>query len=191
MIGTAIRLVLAPRTRLAALAAAPVPLKELYRDWVMPLAAIPAVAGFVGAAVVGYALPLAHGAARVNPFAALVGATVGWALSVLLVPVLGLAVAALAPRFDTPADTDAATRLVAYAFTPVWLAGAALALPPLAGLAVLGLWGAMVFHAGLPAFLPTPEARRTGFTVAAVCCGVIGFAVVGSLLRLMVPGAYR
>ena len=28
-------------------------------------------AGFVGAAVVGYALPLAHGAARVNPFAAL------------------------------------------------------------------------------------------------------------------------
>jgi len=191
MIGRAIRLVLAPQARLAALAAAPVPLKELYRDWVMPLAAIPAVAGFVGAAVVGYALPLAHGAARVNPFAALVGATVGWALSVLLVPVLGLAVATLAPRFDTPTDKDAATRLVAYAFTPVWLAGAALALPPLAGLAVLGLWGAVVFHAGLPAFLPTPEARRTGFTVAAVCCGVIGFAVAGSLLRMMVPGAYR
>ena len=124
-------------------------------------------------------------------FPALVGAAVGWALSVLLVPVLGLAVSARAPRFDTPPDTDAATRLVAYAFTPVWLAGAALALPPLAGLAVLGLWGAVVFHAGLPAFLPTPEARRTGFTVAAVCCGIIGFAVAGALLRMMVPGAYR
>jgi hypothetical protein len=91
--------------------------------------------------------------------------------------VLGMLVNTMAPSFGTIRNENAAFKLVAYASTPVWVAGFLTLIPQLLPLAVLAGFGytGYLFYLGCQAMMETPEEKALKFSIASV---VTWFAIV-------------
>jgi hypothetical protein len=146
----------------------------LYKSYIMPMAAIPAVSMFIGLGVIG-----APFLGRFGIVTAL-GSAIWTYLASLATPMIGaVVVEKLAPRFRSSGSTDAALRLVAYASTPVWVAGVLYLLLYLAPLVLAGaVYAAYLFYLGLPAMMKTHPEQAVPYTVVSV----IIFLVVGIAL---------
>jgi hypothetical protein len=122
----------------------------LVTGYVLPLATVSAIAGFVGGSLVGYTLPLL-GTYRVPLSAGLAAAVFGVVMAVVGVFVMSLIINALAPTFAAEKNGDQAIKVAAYSFTPAWVAGVFMILPTLGVLATLGgLYGLYLLYLGLP-----------------------------------------
>jgi hypothetical protein len=146
----------------------------LYKSYIMPMAAIPAVSMFIGLGVIG-----APFLGRFGIVTAL-GSAIWTYLASLATPMIGaVVVEKLAPRFRSSGSTDAALRLVAYASTPVWVAGVLYLLLYLAPLVLAGaVYAVYLFYLGLPAMMKTHPEQAVPYTVVSV----IIFLVVGIAL---------
>jgi len=160
---------------------------ELYLKYILPLAAIGPIASFVGVSLLGYQVPFL-GALRVPVTAGLAMAVVSYVLGLVGVYVFALVVDALAPRFGGTSDPARALRLVAYSFTPAWLAGVLFALPALGVLALLaGLYGIYLLYRGLPIMMKSPADKSLPYTVVSVI-GAIVIQVFISLTSSSIAG---
>ena len=90
----------------------------LYRNYILILAAIPSVCLFVSLGVFG-----APYIGRLGMGGALGGAITAYVRTLVSVLIAAVIVEKLAPTFGSRGDTAQALKLVAYACTPVWLAG--------------------------------------------------------------------
>lgn len=146
---------------------------ELYLKYILPLAAIGPIASFVGVSILGYEVPFL-GALRVPIAAGLAMAVASYVLALIGVYVFALVVDTLAPRFGGTNDLPRALRLVAYSFTPAWLAGVLLALPALGVLALLaGLYGIYLLYRGLPVLMKSDVGRALPYTALSVVCAIV------------------
>lgn len=162
--------------------------ERLYREYIAVLAAIPAVAGLVGGAIIGG--PGLFGWSRTPMVAGLVGAIVGYLLALAGVYIAAVVVDKLAPTFDSQPNPMQALKLVAYAYTPSWLAGMAYLIPGLGTLVALlgGLYAIYLFYLGLPVMMKTPEAKVIPYMlVAAVVIIVISFVMMMVVGLAMAP----
>jgi hypothetical protein len=153
---------------------------DLLKNYALPLAAIGAVAGFIGSCLVGvsvlgysYRAPIATG---------LISAVVGLALSLVMVYVLGLIIDALAPQFGAEKNKSQALKVAVYSFTPGWVAGALRILPSLGILALIAMcYGIYVMYLGLQQVMKAPKEKAVTYTVVVVACG-IGLSIVVGLV---------
>jgi hypothetical protein len=120
------------------------------------LAAIPALARFVGSSLVGGYAPLLSGLGH---------ALAHYVLGFVLVYGLAMVANALAPSFDLQKDFSKALRLIVYSYTPVWLASIFLVVPGLSFLSIVGVYGVYVLWLGLPVMMHTPPRRRLPYAV--------------------------
>jgi len=151
---------------------------NLFPEYVVYLAAIPAIAGFIGASVIGVSVP-GLGTIRVPLFAGLLGAVIGYLMSFVVVYVVAVIVDLLAPKFGAQKNFPNALKLAVYSHTPAWLAGIFLLIPGLRFLTVLGLYGVYLLWTGLPRLMKAPPDRALGYLVtAAVCAIAIAFAAL-------------
>ena len=142
------------------------------------LAAIPAVAGFIGFSAVGVAL--ADGTIlRVPVLLGLLGALFGYVMSFVTVYVLAFAANLLAPRFGGQRNFPAALKLIVYSYTPVWITGVFLLLPGLRFLAVLAIYGIYPLYEGLPRLMRVPQERALAYTAMIVVCALVVRALIG------------
>lgn len=158
----------------------------IYLGYLVFLAAIPAVAGFIGYSLVGVG---AFGISmRVPIVQGLVSMVVGYALSLAMVFVMALVANALAPRFGGQAQMPKAFQLIAYGATAGWLGGVFSILPSLAMLGVLAaLYSVYLIYRGVPVLMRVPQARAVGYTAALIVCGVVAALVVGLVTSLITP----
>ncbi len=178
-------ILLTPRTEWPAIDAEPAGIGDIYRAYVIPLAAIPAVAGFVGLSVVG--LELAElGTVRIPFFPGLMTAILQFGLSLALVYVMGAIINGLAPTFGGTQNTIAAFKVAAYSYTPAWLAGIFSLIPSLAFLGILGLYSLYLLYLGLPALMRTPADKSIVYTAVVVLAGLVLNLVVASLVGTLV-----
>ena len=153
-------ILLRPRQTWPTIAAEPATAATIYRNWVLILAAIPAVATFIGWSLIGggmfgisYRVPLATG---------IVQLVVGYLLSLLAVYVLALIVNALAPTFHGSKDFIAALKVVAYGSTAGFVGGIFSLLPPLAWLGLLAaFYSIYLIYTGLPVLMRCPPAKAS------------------------------
>ena len=159
---------------------------DIYIGYLVFLAAIPALAGFVGYSLVGVG---AFGiSVRVPIVQGLVGMVVGYAMSLAMVLVMALVANALAPRFGGQAQLPKAFQLIAYGATAGWLGGVFSVLPSLAMLGVLAaLYSVYLIYRGVPVLMRVPQARAVGYTAALIVCGVLAAIVVGLVTSLVTP----
>lgn len=150
------------------------------------LAAIPAVAGFIGYSLVGAG---AFGfSVRVPIVQGLVGMVVGYALSLTMVLVMALVASALAPRFGGQAQLPRAFQLIAYGATAGWVGGVFSAVPALAMLGVLAaLYSVYLIYRGAPVVMRVPVERAVGYTAALIVCGIVAGLVVGLVTSVVTP----
>lgn len=162
---------------------------SIYRDYLVFLAAIPAVAGFIGYSLIGVG---AFGiSVRVPVVQGLVSMVVGYVLSLAMVYVLALIANMLAPRFAGHADMGSAFKLVAYGSTAGMLGGVFSLLPSLAMLGlVAALYSVYLIYTGIPVLMKAPQEKAVGYTAALVVCGILAGLLVGLATSLVTPGAH-
>lgn len=156
----------------------------IYLRYVMPLAAIPAIASALGASLVGIELP-GMGVIRMEPGQAVVSGAFQYAMQLATIYVMALVLAWLAPRFGGNGDRAAAFKVVAYAWTPAWLAGVFNLTPTLSSLTLLGLYAVYLIHTGLPAVMNVPQRRALMVTALLVLIGITLSALIGALIGLI------
>ena len=163
----------------------PATTKSLFTGYACILAAIPAVAGLIGG------LLLVH-----IGLISIVGAIVGYVLSLVSVFLLGLIIDALASSFDGQKNPVQALKLAVYASTPGWVAGILGIVPFLGLLAFIGmLYGIYLLYLGIPKLMKAPQEKAIGYTVVAVVValvlqiivsviigGVMGAAAIGTAM---------
>jgi tetrahydromethanopterin S-methyltransferase subunit C len=173
-------ILLTPNTEWPVIAEEPAETGAVVTGYVMPLAAIGAVAGFIGGSIVGMSLPFL-GRYRVPIITGLTGAVFTFIFAIVGVFVLAFIINALAPTFGAQKDSDRAFKVAVYSYTPAWIAGVLQILP---GLAILGvfaaLYGLYLLYLGLPALMKCPQDKAVGYTAVVVVCAIVLSIVVAS-----------
>ena len=162
----------------------------LYTQYVMILAAIPAVASFIGWSVVGYSgmgatyrIPMAAGVANM---------VLSYVLSLGSVYVIALVIDALAPKFAGDKDFMQALKVAAFFPTAAWLAGGFYILPALAVLAILGaLYTLWLLYTGLAPLMGVPEDKAMGYTAVVVLVAIVLMVVISTVAALAMPSTTR
>ena len=172
-------ILLTPKTEWAVIEAEPATPASLYKGYVIPLAAIPAVAGFIGFAVIGMSV---LGARIQWPMStALTWAAIQYVGALVGVYVLALVIDALAPSFGGQKNQIQALKVSAYSATASWLAGIFNLIPGLAILSILGLYSLYLLFLGLPVLMKAPAEKALGYTIVVVVVGVVIFLVIGMI----------
>jgi hypothetical protein len=155
----------------------PTTIQQLYTGFIIPVAAIPVVASFIGNVVIG--LPFIG---RQNPISALVLAVLTLGLSLVGTYVSAFIISKLAPTFASVSDDRQALKLVAYASVPVWVAGILNILPFLGILALFSwLYTIYVFYLGVPVMMKTPQDKVIPYMVVSA---VVMIAVTFTLMLI-------
>jgi hypothetical protein len=162
---------------------------SLYTGYIIPLAAIPAIAGFIGLSIFGFGI--LGNTIRVPIMTGLTSACVQYVGTLVGVYVLALIADTLAPNFGGQKNLMQALKVAAYASTASWVAGIFLMVPGLRVLGVLGLYSLYLLFLGLPVLMKAPEDKALGYTAVVVICAVVLFMVVGQISsRLTGYGGY-
>jgi hypothetical protein len=176
-------LIMRPAEEWRIIATEPADTKGLFTGYAMPVSAIPAVAGFIGAALFAGLLGGALGV-QIGVFALLLHAVAGYVLGLAGVWIWGKIIEALAPRFGGVADEATAMKLAVYSPTAAWLAGGFAILPPLAILGIFGLYSLYIFWKGVPVVLRLPADKVLPFTATVIVVGIVVNIVVGMFAAL-------
>jgi hypothetical protein len=160
----------------------PTPIQELFTKYAVILAAIPAVAQFLGTALfLGFRIPGGGGSWMMR---ALLYAIFSYILSLVVVYALGFIINALAPNFSSTQSLPLAMKLAVYSMTPVWIIGIFNLIPALWALGILGsLYGLYIMYLGFATpLMGTPKEKFTGYFVVSVVVALVLMAVVGLIL---------
>lgn len=168
-----------PKLEWPVIAQEPATVADLYKGYIVLLAAIPAVAGFIKASILGISIPFA-GTVRVGFGTGLTGMVTQYVLSLVVVFVVALVVEALAPTFGGQKDRTQALKTVAYSMTAAWLAGIAVLLPGLGTLIALigGIYGIYLLYLGLPHTMKAPQEKAAGYTVVTIIVAIVANVIV-------------
>jgi Yip1 domain len=172
-------LLVSPRTEWPVIAAEPATVADLYRGYLMIMAAIPPVCGFLKLSVLGYAW---HGfrVYRRGFGPGLAAVIVEYVISLLTVYVLAVIIESLAPNFAGQPNRVQALKLAGYSYTATWAAGFAQLLPGLYALFALAgaIYSVFLLYLGLPSTMKVLPEQAAGYTaVIAIIALVVGWII--------------
>ncbi len=157
---------------------------ELYTQYIMILAAIPAVAGFIGMTLFGIG---GFGVTvRVPMLTGLAQLIVGYVMSLAMVYVLALIADALAPSFGGEKNSNSALKLVAYSST-AGMVGGIFAIVPALGMLTLvaALYSLYLLYLGVSTLMKVPQEKALPYTAVLVVCAIVVGALTGAVLGMI------
>jgi hypothetical protein len=163
---------------------------DLYIKYIAILAAIPAVASFIGMAVIGWNY-LGIVSVRIPMGMALLSMILGYGLSLGAVYLCAIIIDKLAPSFQSQPNFLQAIKLVTYVFTASWIAGIFSLLPALAFLTILGLYGVYLLYVGLPIMMKTPQDNVIGYMIVSAVIILVIYAIAFGLVYAIYSASYR
>lgn len=178
-------ILLTPKSEWPVIASEPATTASLYQKYILIVAALPAIAGFIKGSFLGIGLgPL--GTFRIGVGAGLTSAALGFVLSLVAVYVLSLIINALAPTFGAQKDQTQALKTAAYSYTASWIAGIGTLIPWLGFLIAIagGIYSIYLLHIGLPHTMKVPAEKNVGYTVVVVLVAI----VLGWIIGLVTAG---
>jgi len=174
-----------PAQEWPAIAAEPTDTKALFVGYAMPLAAVSALALWLGHSLIGLPVPL-FGTVRTPLATGFAFALATLVLQLAGVFVVGLVIDALAPSFSGQKNAVLAMKCAVYAHTPAWVAGILHLFPALDLLVALAsLYGIYLAYLGLPVLMKAPREKAAGYTAVVVLCAIaitVVLAVISALL---------
>ena len=177
-------ILITPKTEWEVIAAEPATTSGLLTGYVLPLAALSAIAGFIGSSLIGTSffgavirMPIVWGVAL---------AVYAVVMAVVGVFLLSLIINGLAPSFGAEKNSQLALKVAVYSYTPAWIAGLFNILPALGILALLGaLYGLFLLYLGLSKLMKTPEDKTVVYTIVVVVCALVLSLVIGAISGLI------
>lgn len=170
-------------------------IKDIYQNYLVILAVIPAIASLIALSIIGIQIPL-YGTFRAPFFGTLISQVINLAVSLGMVYVAALVIEKLGPKFDAKPDTLSAFKLVAYSMTPAWVAGIFVLLPwGIAALASLAgaIYAIYVFLQGVQPMTGVPDNRKTGYVAVSALVIIVLGIIVGFIVANVTapaPGHY-
>ena len=150
---------------------------DMFTKYAMILAAIPAVAGFIGFALIG--VSYGFGTFRWPFGTALVWLILSYVLSLGGVFLLAFIIDALAPTFGCTKNLGAAVKIAVFSYTPVWVAGILGIIPAISILMILAsIYSLYLLYMGLQKIKePVNDKLMPYFVVSIVALIVIYWLV--------------
>lgn len=159
---------------------------RIYKSYALILAAIPTVAQAIGLLLIGTSFIGIRYRASLD--SALGEAILSYCVSLVALYIVALIINSLAPKFASRKNLTNAFKLVAYSWTPSWIAGVLLLIPSLASLAKLAsLYGLYLLYLGLPVLMDTPREKVTLYFLSAVILSIILVGFIVSVVALFFP----
>jgi hypothetical protein len=153
---------------------------ELTKQYLLPLAVIPAIATFIGFGLIGYRILGVHvgsiGIGIRQAITSLLGTLAGAFLTAFVIDFL-------ATRFESQKNFGQAFKLVVYSYTPMLVAGVLLIIPSLSVLASLcGLYGLYLLYLGLGPLMKTPEEKKNIYFIMSLVVLIAAYAIMGAIM---------
>jgi hypothetical protein len=173
-------IVMTPKTEWPVIAAEAAEPGQILVGYVIPLALIPTVATIIGTGLIG-----------AGPIASL-GFGVAMGVVALVTSVLGVLIGAvvvdiLAPTFGSEKNFGRSLQLVAYGWTPAWLAGILNIIPALGILAAIaGLYGFYLLYLGLPVVKKTPQDKVVVYLIVVLVAILVVYMIIAAVLAAIV-----
>jgi Yip1-like protein len=187
VVARAKNILVTPKTEWQVIQAEPTSVEDIYRDYLVYIAAVPAIAGFIGSSLVGQTLPII-GVIRIPVIAGLFSAVLSFVLALAGVYLLALIIDRLAPTFEGVPSFLNAFKLSAYSATPAWLAGIFAIIPSLGALAIVGLYSLYLLYVGLPILMRTRPEKSLGYVIAVMVAAIVIYLLIGLIMGVLVGG---
>ena len=150
----------------------------------LPLALIPTIAHVIGLGLIGRGVMTSFTWGLATGLVQFILAFVGVYLTAFVVDLL-------APNFGSQKNLGRAVQLVAYSYTPAWVAGVFNIIPFLGWLAMLAsLYGLYLLYLGLPPIMKTPEDKVVVYLIVTIVVLIVIYAIVGAILTAIFLGIF-
>jgi hypothetical protein len=156
---------------------------SLLTSYVVPMALIGAIAGFIG-----------YGFMGINILGIKIGG-ISWGIAygikafvsaIASFFICSYVIDALAPNFSSEKDINKSAQLVAYSFTAAWVAAIFQIIPILGILGIVGLYSVYLFYVGLPVMKKTPEDKRIVYMIVSALIIIVVSWVVGMIIERVI-----
>ena len=177
-------LLLTPKTEWPAIAAEPATISSIYTKFIVVMAAVPAVIGFLEGSVLGYSLPFVGTTLRVPMSIGITGMVVQYAAGLLGTFLFALVIDALAPTFGGQKNQVQALKAAAYMATPVYVASILQILPVLGALAILAglVYAIYQLYIALQATMKAPQEKAVGYTAVSILVAIVAAVILNMVL---------
>jgi hypothetical protein len=185
LVDRAKNIIMTPKTEWPVIATEEPNTIEIMTGYVIPLALIPAVATLLGLGFVGQAF---------------IGASFQWGIAMgitsFISTVLGVYLTAfvvdfLAPNFGSQKNFGRAMQLVAYAYTPAWVAGILSIIPAIGFLGMLaGLYGLYLLYLGFPHTMKTPQDKVIVYMIVTIVVLLVIYMIIGAIMSAVMLGVF-
>lgn len=179
------KILLQPKSEWQIIATETTTIAELYKGYIVPLAAIGPVASIIGMSVVGISMPLI-GTYRIPIGTSIAHAVVSYALTLVGVYILSFIINAVAFTFSGEKNSIQALKVAVYSSTAAWLAGIFSLIPMLSILGLLGLYSLYLLYLGLPVLMKAPHEKALIYTAVVVISAIVIFFIIGAISNLFI-----
>lgn len=190
IVGRAKAILVSPTTEWPVIAGESEPVRSVFMRYVVPLAAIGPICGFIGGQVFGVGFL----GFRYHPtlIGGLATAITQYVLALVAIFLVAWVANFLADKFGGQQNYERAFRLVAYSYTAGWVAGVFDLITGLAILVLLAsLYGIYLFYLGATPMMAVPKDKAAGFTavtiVGVIIVGLIVAAVTAPIATVFAP----
>lgn len=190
LIARAKNILLTPKTEWPVIATETTTVADIYKNYVIWLAAIGPIASFIGQSVFGINVPF-MGTFRPGMGTLITTLVLTYAVSLGMVYLLALIVNALAPTFGGEKNFLQALKLTAYGYTAAFVAGIFGIVPQLAVLSLLGLYTFYLLYLGLPHLMRNPAEKSVGYIVAVAVIGIVLTIILGAIVGSITAAGMR
>jgi hypothetical protein len=163
--------------------------KDVVINYVIPLAALAAIAHFISAVVIGTHVPIV-GTYHMGMMVGIVLSVYQFVMAIVSVFVIAFITDALAPTFGGTKDMSQAVKLTAYTFTASWI-GAVFGIIPYLGWLIamlIGLYGLYILYLGLPKLMKNPADKTIVYEIVIIIVAIVVMVVI-SMVGGMFAGA--
>jgi hypothetical protein len=150
---------------------------DLFTQYALKLAAIPAISGLIGFTLFDRAF--------YNPS---FGASLKWAISMYVMSIIGVYILAyiidvLAPTFGSKKHLPTSLKIVVFAYTATWVGGIFALVPALAIFGALAsLYSLVLLYKGLQIVKEVPQNKMAGYFVAVIIASLIVYGITGAII---------
>jgi hypothetical protein len=160
--------------------------QSLFVPYMLILAAIPAVAGFIGMSVLGFG---GFGLSmRLPIFNGLTIMVTTYVMTLVMTFAMGWLVSTLAPTFGGRSDLISGLKIAVFGSTPMLLAGVLNLIPALGVLGLLvAIYSLYVIYLGLPVLMKNPKEKTVVYLIVLIVAGIVAAVLLSVVTNMFNP----
>lgn len=161
----------------------------LFTQYAVILAAIPAVAGFLGYSIFGL-----H--AGFKTFRMPIGTSFGWAVITYVlmlagIYLIGFLIDVFAPTFGSTKNMVQSMKVAVYSYTATWVGGIFYIFPVLSFLVMLAsIYSLVLMYMGLKRVKDVPQDKMLGYFITVIVVAIVVYLIIGAITSALIFSGY-